>query len=162
METFSALLALCAGNSPVTPVNSPYKGQWRGVLIFSLICAWINGWVNTREAGDLRRHRAHYDLIVNLYYRGLQALGVPTEQRVRSVLLDHQDLTLTHQDLQAPEESVDLPGRKVLMGKKVLQGLPVPLRSPTSVSDRQGGCFPTVGELLKWVLVWLYIRGWCV
>ena len=25
---------------------------------------WINGWVNNREAGDLRRHRAHYDAIV--------------------------------------------------------------------------------------------------
>ena len=31
---------------------------------FSLICVWINGWVNTREAGDLRRYRAHYDVIV--------------------------------------------------------------------------------------------------
>ena len=30
----------------------------------SLICAWINGWVNNREAGDLRRQRAHYDVIV--------------------------------------------------------------------------------------------------
>ena len=30
----------------------------------SFICAWINGWVNNREAGDLRRHRAHYDVIV--------------------------------------------------------------------------------------------------
>ena len=38
METFSALLALCAGNSPV-PVNSPHKGQWCGALMFSLICA---------------------------------------------------------------------------------------------------------------------------
>ena len=46
------------------PVNSPHKGQWRGELIFSLICARINGWVNTGEAGDLRRHRAHYDVIV--------------------------------------------------------------------------------------------------
>ena len=115
METFSALLAICAGNSPVTgefpaqrpvtrsfavsfdlrlnkrlpwvnngdrgwwsetpsrplwrhcngvPVNSPHKGQWRGALMFSLICAWINGWVSNREAGDLRRHRAHYDVIV--------------------------------------------------------------------------------------------------
>ena len=26
--------------------NSPHKGQWRGALIFSLICARINGWVN--------------------------------------------------------------------------------------------------------------------
>ena len=40
-------------------VNSPHKGQWRGALMFSRICAWINGWVNIREAGNLRRHRAH-------------------------------------------------------------------------------------------------------
>ena len=38
--------------------------DWRGALLFSLICAWMNGWVNNREAGDLRRHRAHYDVIV--------------------------------------------------------------------------------------------------
>ena len=47
-----------------SPVNSPHKGQWRGALMFSLICAWINAWVNTREAGDLRCHRAHYDVTV--------------------------------------------------------------------------------------------------
>ena len=46
------------------PVNSPHKGQWRGALMFSLISAWINGWVNNREAGDKRCHRTHYDLIV--------------------------------------------------------------------------------------------------
>ena len=47
-----------------SPVNSPHKSQWRGALIFSLICAWINDWVNNREAGDLRRYYAHYDVIV--------------------------------------------------------------------------------------------------
>ena len=47
-----------------SPVNSPHKGQWCGALMFSLICARINGWVNNREAGDLRRLRAHYDVIV--------------------------------------------------------------------------------------------------
>ena len=47
-----------------SPVNSPHKGQWRETLMFSLIYAWINGWVNNREAGDSRRHRAHYDVIV--------------------------------------------------------------------------------------------------
>ena len=46
------------------PVNSPHKGQWRGALMFSLICVWISGWVNNREAGDLRRYRAHYDVTV--------------------------------------------------------------------------------------------------
>ena len=47
-----------------SPVNSPHKGQWRGALMFCLICVWINDWVNNREAGDLRRYRAHYDVIV--------------------------------------------------------------------------------------------------
>ena len=47
-----------------SPVNSPHKGQWRGALMFSLICVWINGWVNNREAGDLRPYRAHYDVTV--------------------------------------------------------------------------------------------------
>ena len=51
-----------------SPVNSPHKGQWRGALVFSLICAGINGWVNNREAGDLRRHLAHYGVTVMSRY----------------------------------------------------------------------------------------------
>ena len=47
-----------------SPGNYLRKGQWRGALMFSLIFAWMNGWVNTREAGDLRRHGAHYDVSV--------------------------------------------------------------------------------------------------
>ena len=50
-----------------SPVNSPHKGQWRGALMFTLICARINGWINNREAGHLRRHRTHYDVIVMCY-----------------------------------------------------------------------------------------------
>ena len=49
-----------------SPVNFPHKGQWRGPLMFSLIYAWINDWVNNREAGDLRRQHGHYDVIVML------------------------------------------------------------------------------------------------
>ena len=49
-----------------SPVNSPHKGQWRGALMFSLICLWINGSVNNREVGHLRRYRAHYDVSVML------------------------------------------------------------------------------------------------
>ena len=48
-------------------VNSPHKGQWRIALMFSLICVCINDWVNNREAGDLRRHHAHYD-VIEIYY----------------------------------------------------------------------------------------------
>ena len=50
----------------ISPVNSPHKGQWRGALLFYLISASINRRVNKREVGDLRRHRAHYDVIVML------------------------------------------------------------------------------------------------
>ena len=63
MEIFSASLALCAGNSPVSR-EFPKKGQWRGALMFSLICAWMNGWVNNCEAGELKHHRVNYDVIV--------------------------------------------------------------------------------------------------
>ena len=45
-----------------SPVKSPHKDQWRGALTFSLICAWVNGWVNYRDAGELRRHCAHCDV----------------------------------------------------------------------------------------------------
>ena len=50
-----------------SPVNSPHKGQWRGALMFSFTCAWINGWVNNREAGDLRYHRTHYDVTAMIF-----------------------------------------------------------------------------------------------
>ena len=50
-----------------SPVNSPHKDQWRGALMFTLICARINSWVNNREAGDQRRYRAHYDVRVMLH-----------------------------------------------------------------------------------------------
>ena len=47
-----------------SPVNSPHKGQWRGALMFYLICVWINKWANNREAGDLRRYRVHHNVSV--------------------------------------------------------------------------------------------------
>ena len=49
------------------PVNSPHKGQWCGTLLFSLICTRINGYTNTREAGDMRRHR-HYSSLITFNY----------------------------------------------------------------------------------------------
>ena len=48
-------------------VNSPHKGQWRADLMLSLKGTWVNAWVNDREAGDLGRHHAHYDVIVMKY-----------------------------------------------------------------------------------------------
>ena len=57
MESFSALLAICVG-------NSPHKGQWHRALMFSLVYTRVNGWVSNGETGDLRPYRAHYDVTV--------------------------------------------------------------------------------------------------
>ena len=51
-----------------SPVNSQCKCQWHEALVFSLICALISGWVNNREAGDLRHHRAQYDVTVMILF----------------------------------------------------------------------------------------------
>ena len=59
-----------------SPVNFLHKSQWRRALMFSLICTWINSWVNYREAGYLWRHRAHYDVIV---MKSLQRSSDPRE-----------------------------------------------------------------------------------
>ena len=66
METFSALLAICAGNSPVT---GEYHAQMPVTRSFDVFFDLrLNkrlskrARVNNREAGDLRRNRAHYDV----------------------------------------------------------------------------------------------------
>ena len=47
-----------------SPVNSPHKDHSRGALMFSLICTWAYGKANNGDTGDLRRHRAYYDVTV--------------------------------------------------------------------------------------------------
>ena len=87
METFFALLAICAGYSPATG-EFPTQRPVTRFFMFYLICAWINGWINNGEAGDLRRYRAHYDVTLMVgqawypyYYKTkinkLLNLGVP-------------------------------------------------------------------------------------
>ena len=64
METFSALLAICAGNSPVIGEFLAQRPVMRSIDVF--FDRRLNKPLskNNREAGDLRRHRAHYDVIV--------------------------------------------------------------------------------------------------
>ena len=64
METFSALLAICAGNSPVTDELPTQRPVPRSFDVFFFISAWIKGWVNNREAGNLGRNHVHYDVTV--------------------------------------------------------------------------------------------------
>ena len=76
-----------------SPMNSPHKDQWHWPLIFSLICAWTNGWVNNRDAGDLRRHgdlRRSLWRHCNGVFRILFCFGWPSWQ-----LLIVRDCTIT-------------------------------------------------------------------
>ena len=69
------VLAICAGNSPV-PGEFPAHRPVTGSLMISLIYVWMNGWVNTGEAGDMRRYRAHYDVIV-MHFTALGLMDSP-------------------------------------------------------------------------------------
>ena len=71
-----------------SPVNSQHKDQWRGAFMFSLICAWINRWVNNSEADDLRRYRAHYDVIVMHFFSEWCIMGYgPVHDRICEKIL---------------------------------------------------------------------------
>ena len=72
---FFALLAICPGNSPVPGEFLAHRPGTRSSDV-SFICVWINGWVNNREAGDLKRYRAHYDVtVMNLLTTHLPSTG---------------------------------------------------------------------------------------
>ena len=68
MDTFYALLAICAGNSPVPgefPTQRPVTRSFDVYFDLRPIDdKTINGWVNNCKSGDMRRYRAHYDVIV--------------------------------------------------------------------------------------------------
>ena len=77
-------------------------GQWRGALMFSLICVGTNGWVNNGDVGDLRRHWAHYAVTVSNLMRlwikctvsrcwELQWLDLKIWHRDKSPSNGHQD-----------------------------------------------------------------------
>ena len=70
-------------------VNSPQKSQWRGALMFSLICVWVNGWGNNPEAGDLRCNCTHHDVIVMIMH--LSAFCSDLTELIHSLRWRHND-----------------------------------------------------------------------
>ena len=63
METFSALLVICAGTSPVPGDFPAQRPVTRGFDDFFDL--HLNKRLrNNRGAGDLRHYRAHYDVIL--------------------------------------------------------------------------------------------------
>ena len=78
-----------------SPVNSPHKGQWLGALMFSLICAGVNGWVNNGEASDLRRNRAHYDVTVMVSFNKNSSISNGSQSH-------YNDVTRTSGRMKSP------------------------------------------------------------
>ena len=73
----SDISMMTSSNGNIFRVTGPLCGEFTGhrwiprtkasdaeLWCFHLICAWINDWGNNREAGDLRRHSAHYDVTI--------------------------------------------------------------------------------------------------
>ena len=99
-----------------SPVNSPHTGQWREALMFSLICVWINSWVNNREAGDLRRYHVHYDVTVMSNF----IHGVARDRYVLSLLLlimmdvnDVSTAATVATDVAAASPTINMMSRKL-------------------------------------------------
>ena len=72
-----------------SPVDSPHESQWRGALIFFLICAWTKGCANNRDAGDWRCHRGHYNVTVMV--NGMISSSIPgaTKYTVKPRISEH-------------------------------------------------------------------------
>ena len=62
METFSVLLVLCAGNSSVIGEFQSQRPVTRSFDVFFDLR--LNKQLSNRDASDLRRNRAHYDVTV--------------------------------------------------------------------------------------------------
>ena len=76
-----------------SPVNSPYKGQWRGALIY----AWTNGWVNNRDAGHLRGHDAHCDgTVMDWSRRDNCLIFLLSSSQIFYLNLKHRTISIHH------------------------------------------------------------------
>ena len=78
-RNISRKVIMTSENGNIFRVTGPWCGEFTGhgwiprtkashakLWCFVWSAPWINGWVNTREAGDLSHHRALYDVIVML------------------------------------------------------------------------------------------------
>ena len=96
MGTFSALLALCSGNSAVAGEFPAQRPVTRSFDVFFDLRLKKNGWVNNREAGDLRRHRSHYDVIVmrKNWISSVKPCYCPTRSQYPTDIFNWHELTL--------------------------------------------------------------------
>ena len=98
METFSALLAICAGNSPLTGEFPAQRPATQSFDVFFDLRLKKNGWVNNGEAGDLRRHHTHYDVTVMHWTRHANTQYQLMQQPGRLLEAEHTLTQECHSD----------------------------------------------------------------
>ena len=110
---FSVLLALCVGNSLVIGEFPSQRTVTRSFDV-SLICPWINGWVNNLAVGDLRCHRAHHDATVMC---GLSSLRSWSDQTayLQSLSCPHKALSVWEDEQSSNKETNGLPTSRPLL-----------------------------------------------
>ena len=87
-KNFPHYWPFCMGNSLVTSEFPAQRPVTQSFDVF-FICAWMNSWVNNREAGDLRCHHAHYDITVMIVlYFGHSILIYHDQDYVDSINID--------------------------------------------------------------------------
>ena len=72
------------------------KASHTELWCFFFICVCINGWVNNREAGDLRRYQAHYEVIVMICHWYGHAAIVELNSYTEYLVLPYSINILSH------------------------------------------------------------------
>ena len=126
-----------------SPVNFPHKGQWRRALMFSLICVWINDWVNNRGAGDLRRYRSHYDVIVMQKSYSHNPVNTPQCGKAGRYRHNHCNASVKHRYRSSHNISVTYERHSVW-------------------NDRQLDRLFTLASNIKAPHYWSFVRGICL
>ena len=137
----------------------PHKGQWRGALIFTLICTWTNGWVNNRYAGDSKRHCTYHDVTVIFDVPVINSviqciLGVP-----RGLHLSHLTVPGPHWARMSESRSYPSRDRPVISRNKKLNSQGILCVCLPSTSDMGNGhqiCF-TINMRARAAVSWTYV-----
>ena len=143
----------------LSPVNSPHKGQWRGILMFSLIGACTNGWVNNRDAGDLKRHSAHSDVVIIMVPLCIGVRVNNNYERVASI--DGYQFRTT--DPRIPEKLFGTycggeRAKSLVHDPSVINGLQTELYLPTVLERGEH----LLLDMTPWSLQWRYNECDCV
>ena len=100
-------------------VDSPHKGEWRGALMFSLICASTNSWTNNWDTGDLRCHCTHYD-VTEIYIPVWETKFLDYSPQNRCPLCSIQNSTRPSQfSTQPAQNALVLASRRALVSLTV-------------------------------------------